>query len=87
MITTRTILRFFGSGQVFKHLQSGTMAQVLQTSVLEAATKEICLIKPNIDVSEAATIMREKDVGSLLVVENERLVGIITERDFFKLIY
>lgn len=87
MITARTILRFFGSGQVFKHLRSGTMAQVLQTSVLEAATKDVNVIKPNVDVSEAARTMREKDVGSLLVVENERLVGIITERDFFKLIY
>jgi len=86
MITARSILRFFGSGQVFKHLQSGTMAQVLQTSVLEASIKEAVTVSPDIDVGEAARIMGEKDVGSLLVVENERLVGIITERDFFKLI-
>jgi len=88
MITARSILRFFGSGQVFKHLQSGTMAQVLQTSVLEASIKEVGdrTVSPNVDVGEAARIMQEKDVGSLLVVENERLVGIITERDFLKLI-
>jgi len=86
MITARSILRFFGSGQVFKHLQSGTIAQVLQTSVLEASIKEVETVSPNVDVGEAARIMNEKDVGSLLVVENERLVGIITERDFFKLI-
>jgi len=86
MITARSILRFFGSGQVFKHLQSGTIAQVLQTSVLEASIKEVETVSPNLDVGEAARIMNEKDVGSLLVVENERLVGIITERDFFKLI-
>jgi len=86
MITARSILRFFGSGQVFKHLQSGTMAQVLQTSVLEASIKDVGTVSPNVDVGEAARIMKEKDVGSLLVVENERLVGIITERDFFKLI-
>lgn len=87
MITARSILRFFGTGQVFKHLQSGTMAQVLQTSVLEAATKDVYVIKPEADVGEAARIMREKDVGSLFVVENERLVGIVTERDFFKIVY
>ena len=88
MITARSILRFFGSGQVFKHLQSGTIAQVLQTSVLEASIKgsEERIISSDIDVGEAARIMEEKNVGSLLVVENERLVGIITERDFFKLI-
>jgi len=86
MVTARSILRFFGSGQVFKHLRSGTMAQVLQTSVLEASIKEVETVSPDVEVGEAARLMSEKDVGSLLVVENERLVGIITERDFFKLI-
>lgn len=86
MITARTILRFFGSGEVFKHLRSGTMAQVLQTSILEAATKDVYLVSPDADVGEAAETMRQKKVGSVLVAKNERLVGIITERDFFKLI-
>jgi len=86
MVTARTILRFFGSGEVFKHLQSGTMAQVLQTSVLEAATKDVYLVSPDADVGEAAEIMRQKNVGSVLVSKDDRLVGIVTERDFFKLI-
>jgi len=86
MATARGVLRFFGSGEVFKHLRSGTMAQVLQTSVLEIATRDIDIVKPDADVGEAAKIMREKDVGSVLVAKNEKLVGIVTERDFFKLI-
>lgn len=86
MATARGVLRFFGSGQVFKHLRSGTMSQVLQTSVLEIATKDVNTVKPDADVGEVARIMREKNVGSVLVSENEKLVGIITERDFFKLI-
>lgn len=86
LATARGVLRFFGTGEVFKHLQSGTMAQVLQTSVLEVTTKEIDITSPDVDVGEAARIMREKDVGSVLVAEAEKLVGIITERDFFKII-
>ncbi len=86
MATARGVLRFFGSGEVFKHLRSGTMAQVLQTSVLEIATKDIDVVKPDVDVGEVARIMHEKDVGSVLVEENEKLIGIVTERDFFKLI-
>ncbi len=85
MITARTILRFFGSGEVFKHLRSGTMAQVLQTSVLEAATKDVYLVSPDADVGDAAEIMRQKNVGSVLVSKDDKLVGIVTERDFFKL--
>lgn len=86
MATARTILRFFGSGEVFKHLQSGTMAQVLQTSILEAATKDVYLVSPDADVGEAAEIMHQKNVGSVLVSKDEKLIGIVTERDFFKLI-
>ncbi|MDH5782688.1 MAG: CBS domain-containing protein [Candidatus Bathyarchaeota archaeon] len=87
LASVRTLLRFFGSSQVFKHLQSRTMAQVLQTSVLEVTRKNIVTVEPNADVGEAARLMQENNVGSLPVVQNERLVGIITERDFFKLIY
>jgi CBS domain-containing protein len=32
-------------------------------------------------VTEAAAIMRTEDVGSLPVVENDRLVGVLTDRD------
>ena len=38
------------------------------------------------DVGQAAKVMREKNIGALPVVKNEKLVGIITERDFFKII-
>jgi CBS domain-containing protein len=86
IVTVMDILRFFGTGKVFKHLQSGTISQVLQTPILETATKDIATIEPDADVSQAARIMQERNIGSLPVVEDEKLVGIITERDFFKLI-
>lgn len=86
IVTVMDILRFFGSGQVFKHLQSGTISQVLQAPILETATKDIATIEPDADVSQAARIMQERNIGSLPVVKDAKLVGIITERDFFKLI-
>jgi CBS domain-containing protein len=36
---------------------------------------------PQTLVSKAARLMAEKDVGALMVVDGERLVGIFTERD------
>jgi CBS domain-containing protein len=86
IITTMDIIRFFGSGKVFDHLRSGTITQVLNTPALEIATKEVATTEPNMDVGQAAKIMRHKNIGALPVVENGRLVGIITERDFFKII-
>jgi len=86
MITAMDIIRFFGTGEVFKHIQSGTITQVLNTQALQIATKEVQTIEPEADVGRAAEIMREKNLGALPVVQDEKLVGIITERDFFKII-
>jgi len=86
IITAMDIIRFFGSGTIFKYLQSGTIIQVLNTPALEIATKEVSTVEPNADVGQAAKIMRDKNIGAIPVVKNEKLVGIITERDFFKII-
>jgi len=86
IITAMDIIRFFGSGKVFRYLKSGTITQVLNTPAFEIATKDVAAIEPDADVGQAAKIMQEKNIGALPVVKNGKLVGIITERDFFKII-
>jgi CBS domain-containing protein len=86
IITTMDIVRFFGCGEMFKHLRSGTIMQVLNTPALEIASKEVSTIEPNADVGQAARIMKDKDLGAVPVMRNGELVGILTERDFFKII-
>lgn len=86
IVTSMDIIRFFGSGEVFKHLRSGTIIQVLNTPALEIATKQVSTIGADADVGQAAKIMRERDIGAVPVVRNDTLVGMITERDFFKII-
>jgi CBS domain-containing protein len=86
IITSMDIIRFFGSGEVFKYLRSGTIIQVLSTPALEIATKEVMTVESDVDVGQAAKTMREKNIGALPVVRDGELVGMITERDFFKVI-
>jgi CBS domain-containing protein len=43
--------------------------------------KKLLTASPQASVSEAAKLMEKKNVGAVMVVENERLVGIFTERD------
>jgi CBS domain-containing protein len=50
-------------------------------SVRTTMTADPRRVEPGHPVTEAARLMREEDVGSLPVVENERLVGVITDRD------
>lgn len=86
VVTVTDILRFFGSGKVFQRLRSGAIDQVLQTPAIETATGDVVMVECNVDAGEAAMIMLEKGVGTLPVLENEKLVGMVTERDFFKLV-
>ncbi len=39
-------------------------------------------VSPPTTAYEALELMAEKDIGALLVVENEKLVGIFSERDY-----
>jgi CBS domain-containing protein len=47
----------------------------------QAMTRDPQSIAPLTPVSEAARLMRSKDVGSVPVVEDGRLVGMVTDRD------
>jgi len=80
------IIRFFGSGEVFRYLRSGTIIQVLNNPALEIASKTVLITGPDEDVGQAAKVMREKDIGAIPVVKDGKLIGIVTERDFFKII-
>ena len=50
-------------------------------TVEDIATRELVAIGPDQDADEAALLMSEHQLDRLLVVEGERLVGIISEAD------
>jgi CBS domain-containing protein len=49
--------------------------------VSEAMTREVRLATPGQSIREVARIMAEIDAGAMPVGENDRLVGMITDRD------
>ena len=49
--------------------------------VSEAMTREVRVANPTQTIRDAARIMAEIDAGAVPVGENDRLVGIITDRD------
>lgn len=52
--------------------------------IKDIMTKKLITISPDAAIEEAAVIMRENKLGTLLVVEQDALVGLITESDLFK---
>lgn len=55
-----------------------TVAQILQTKQDQA----VYTTTPDGRVLDAVKLMAEKRVGSLLVMDGEKIVGIVTERDY-----
>ena len=49
--------------------------------VRQAMSNDVRISNPNQSIREAATVMAEIDAGVLPVGENDRLVGMITDRD------
>lgn len=51
-------------------------------NILEIKGKDIWTISPDDSVYDALRLMARVDVGALLVTEGDKLVGIISERDY-----
>lgn len=51
-------------------------------SLLNNKSGEIWSLDPSASVYEAVRLMAEKSVGALLVMRNDRLSGIVSERDY-----
>jgi CBS domain-containing protein len=50
--------------------------------ILEGKKHGLLSISPEASVYEALTLMAQKDVGALVVLDGERLAGIFSERDY-----
>ena len=50
--------------------------------LLEAKNPEVFAIGPDVPVIEAVRLMAEKGIGAVLVMQDGRLAGILSERDY-----
>jgi len=52
--------------------------------VRDVMTKDVRVVRPDTSVKEVVAVMNKFDIGSIVVVQGDRPVGIITERDILK---
>ena len=50
--------------------------------ILRVKGHEVCCVAPDATVYEAVQLMAEKEIGALMVMEGEQVVGLISERDY-----
>jgi len=73
------LVRAFGYG-------SAAQRRVLKTIVVkEVMTTEVVAASPDMSLQEAARLMLERKIGCLVVLEDGKLAGILTESDFVAL--
>jgi CBS domain-containing protein len=44
-------------------------------------TRDPVVVKPDSTVKDAARMMRDRDIGAVLVAERDQLIGVLTDRD------
>lgn len=50
--------------------------------LLDSKGHDVYSISPDASVYDALNLMAQKEIGALVVLENEKMVGIISERDY-----
>ncbi|MDD3874413.1 MAG: CBS domain-containing protein, partial [Methanosarcina sp.] len=75
---------FLGRGDAFSKLTTGNIREAFGQPVGSIVSKELIWTNPGTDLGKAMEIMIEKKIGSLPVLEDGVLRGIITESDFLR---
>ncbi len=57
-----------------------------KTPVKEVMTKDPITVTPDTTIEEAAVIMRDNEISGLPVIEDGKVVGIVTETDIFDML-
>jgi CBS domain-containing protein len=85
MLTQRDL--FHAALSIALNFGEKAQKEFLKTVVVkEVMTEEVLTIDPGADVKEAARLLIEHKIGCLPVVENGKLVGLVTETDLLRVI-
>lgn len=94
LITAREILAYFGKGEAFRMLEIGDIREAIKKPVTTILGnddlliyKEIPMFPKDALISQIVSELIEKGYGAVLIVENGKLEGILTERDLVKFLY
>jgi CBS domain-containing protein len=84
IVTATDIMKYLGTGAVFQRMVTGNVAEVMALPVRTLVSGNLHTIDPKKNVNEAAREMLARNVGALPVIEDARLIGLVTEFDLVK---
>jgi len=90
IVTSMDILNFLGGGdkyQILEKKHNGNFLSAINESVKEIMTRKVEFLNNKSSMGDALSKMLEEKVGALPVIDsNEKIVGIVSERDFAMLL-
>lgn len=85
IVTDRDLRHGLLAPAIFREGRSTTVESVLKSApVSDVMSKSVVTIAPGEDLAAAARIMLDHKIGSLPVVADDRVVGILTETDLLR---
>lgn len=84
MVTASDIMKYLGSGDAFEKVVTGDIAEVMNQPIKSLIKSSLIVTEKKADLGAAAKKMMDNDIGSLPVLDNESLAGILTERDYVR---
>lgn len=84
IVTATDIMRYLGSREVFSKMVTGDVAEVTGLPVRNLIAGELFTTSPEKAINEVAQEMLRKNIGALPVIEDSRLVGLVTEFDLVR---
>ena len=77
-------MRFLGNGDAFAGMETGSAEDVMNMPIREIISGELYTTTPEMNIGETARMMISRGVGAFPVIEDSRLVGIVTEFDMVR---
>jgi CBS domain-containing protein len=84
IITAMDVMRFLGDGDAFSGMETGNADEIMNLPIRELISGELYTTTPDMNIGETARMMISRGIGAFPVIEDARLVGIVTEFDMVR---
>jgi CBS domain-containing protein len=81
ILTSTDVIRYLNAKELFDNLNSNLATDVLKTVISDIMVKEPVTVEPTMTIGELCELFAEKNIGGVPVVKDDKVMGIITERD------
>lgn len=87
IVTAMDVVRFLGDGDALSRLETGNADDVMNMAIREIISGELYTTTPEMNIGETARMMISRGIGAFPVIEDARLVGIVTEFDMVRALH